>query len=211
MRNFKHLGLLTILFACVTVVKAQSSLTVDASQLYSTFKFVDSDNTVSSDEYKGIFTGAYGFGYRYAFENGLTLHSGIGMRTGGASLVIDESNYSWRLQYGEYKLGAGYLYDMGRFSPYFNVSGYLGYMIRGYQTLNNEDFNIIESDLLNRVDYGVMFSPGCQVKLSDFISAYGQFSYLWGLQNIENDENQESGNRAYMLTLGLAFSITDLK
>lgn len=202
---------MTLLAATCSLAGAQSSLTLEASQLYSTFRYIDSDGNNMNEEYKGLFTGGYGIGYRYAFDYGLTLHGGLGMRTGGANLVYDDMNYSWRLQYGEVKLGAGYRYDLtDRLYPYFNVSGYMGYMLRGTQTLNNEDFNITHSDILNRADYGVMFSPGAELILSDFISAYAQFSYLLGLQNLEKDNGQIARNRGGALTLGVAFAITDL-
>ncbi len=208
MKNLKHLVLLMCFIASTTLVSAQSSLTIDASQLYASFKFNDSQSNNLSTDYKGIFTGAYGVGYRYTANSGLIIKTGIGMRNGGANLVYDDMNYSWKLQYADVKLGVGYTYKLKRVSPYFIASGFYSTLLRGTQTLNNEDFNITESGLLNNQDYGVIFTPGVEFKLSDYVSSYVEFNYLMGLSNIEMNEGQNATNIAYGLTLGLSFSIT---
>jgi hypothetical protein len=82
--------------------------------------------------------------------------------------------------------------------------------MRGTQVLNNEEFNITESEILNPLDMGIIFTPGCELKISDVISAYAEFSYLWGLKNIEMDEGQNTSNYGMGLTLGLSFTITSL-
>ncbi|MFH2142391.1 MAG: outer membrane beta-barrel protein [Bacteroidota bacterium] len=208
MKKMKQFLLLACFIACIVIVNAQSSLTIDASQLYASFKFNDSQGNKLNSEYSGVFTGAYGVGYRYVTDFGLIIKQGIGMRNAGASLVYDDMNYSWKLQYADSKLGFGYIYIMDRINPYFVASGYFAYLLRGIQIINNENFNITESGLLNKMDYGVIFTPGVEFKLSDYVSSYLEFNYLWGLNNVEMDEGQKATNFAYGLTLGLSFSIT---
>ena len=147
-----------------STVSAQQGLTIDASQLYSSFKFNDTQDIKLNSEYPGIYTSAYSVGYRYLIDNGLMFRGGLGMRNAGASLVYDDINYSWKLQYADVKLGVGYAYKINKFSPYFVANGYFGYLLRGFQTLNNEDFNITESDILNKTDYGLILSPGVDFK-----------------------------------------------
>lgn len=207
MKRINYFLLLICLLASTTIVNAQSAITIEASQLYSSFKYQDSQNNNLNTEYSGIFKGAYTIGYSYSTDFGLIVKSGLGVRNGGADLVYDDMNYSWRLQYVDVKLGVGYMYNLEKIKPYFMVSGYYAYLIHGTQILNNEAFNIIQLDLLSNMDYGVIFSPGVQVKLSDNISSYLEFNYLMGLNNIEKDETQTAKNVAYSLTLGLSFSI----
>lgn len=186
-------------------VKAQSSLTIDASQAYTNFSFTDSQGN-QEKIYDGNFSGFYSVGYQYS--QNLLLRGNIGMRKAGATTVIDESNYSWDFQYFDVKLGVGYMYGESRFRPYLLVSPYYAFLVKANQTIDNEDFDIKELNVINNNDYGVFVSPGVQFTVSEFISAYSQFNYMRGLQNLEGGEStQESHNIGYSLTLGLSFSI----
>jgi len=194
----------------ISGAKAQSSLNLEASQYYASFKFLDTQSLKLNSEYQGLFTGAYGIGYKYQFNFPLIVKANLGLRNAGANLVYDEMNYSWKLQYAHLSAGAGYIHSFGRFNPYFLVSGYFAYLLRGTQVLNNEEFNITESEILNTIDMGIIFTPGCEFKISDFIATYLEFSYLWGLKNIEMDEGQNASNFGMGLTLGLSFTITPI-
>ena len=200
-------------FISTTTAMGQSSLTIDASQLYSTFKFQDSQGNVD-DSYLPAYTGAYSIGYRYSSEGGLLIRANVGMRNAGATMIYDDANYLWSLQYADAKLGAGYLLNLGRFNPYVTVSGYYAYLLKANQIQGSTNYDMIKGAKLQRTDYGVVASPGLQVTLSEYISVYTELSYLMGLQNMEtqNVESttsiQQGYNRAYSLTLGLAFTIT---
>jgi len=122
-------------------------------------------------------------------------------------MVYDAMNYTWDLQYANGRLGFGYMLKKNKISPYLNVSGYYAYMLHGFQTINNEDFDLKKSKLLNETDYGIFITPGVQFELSDAVSTFVEFNYLMGLNNLEKDENQNATNFAYGLTLGLSFSI----
>lgn len=192
-------------------VNAQSGITIEASQLYASFNFTDASGTNLNSEYSGIFTGAYNAGYRHVLENGIMFRGGIGMRKAGANMTYDNMNYNWNLQYADARLGLGYMYkskrkSAGSISPYLNVSGYYSYLLNGFQTINNEIFDIKKSKSINDMDYGVLITPGVQIGLSDAFSSYVEFNYLMGLQNLEKDEGQITANYAYQLTLGFMFS-----
>lgn len=208
MKIIKQIVLLASVMALSAPLYAQSSLSAEVSQAYTSFLFTDSDGHQLNKEYLGIFNGAYGFGYRYVTDGGFMVRPVIGMRKAGASLVYDDMNYSWDLQYADLKAGLGYMYRFEKVYPYLVASWYTSYMLRGFQTLNNEDFNITEADLLKRWDYGLVISPGVELKLSDAIAGFAEFNYLRGLQNIETDEGQKASNVAYSLTLGLSFNLS---
>lgn len=209
MKNIKtYLVILSIILSALYTSAQQQSLTIDASQMVSTFNFIDSDNNKQNADYEGILTGAYGIGYRYLLNESIVFRGGLGKTNGGANYVYDGMNYSWRLEYANAKIGAGYLLNLGRFSPYVVVSGYAGYLVRGIQVLNNEEFNITESGILNRTEVGIIVNPGVNLKLSDYISAYAEFNYTHGLNNIETDASQKAQNVGYGCTMGLSFTIT---
>jgi hypothetical protein len=207
MKKMKSLIVLLVFTAYATTVNAQSGLTIEASQLLTSFKFTDSQGNDLSSEYAGIFTGAYNLGYRFIAANGIMVTGSLGMHNAGATMDYDAMNYTWNLRYAGGRLGLGYILQSARISPYLNVSGYYAYMLRGFQTINNENFNITSSEKISKMDYGVYISPGVQLLLSEAVTSYLEFNYLMGLANLEKDEGQHSANFAYGVTLGLSFSI----
>jgi hypothetical protein len=209
MKRIKTFLLLAVLVAYINTVHAQAGLTLEVSPLLTSFKFTDKAGVKHNSEYQGIYTGAYGIGYRIVSDIGLVIHPAIGMRHGGANLVYDDINYSWRLQYANLKLGLGYMTQFETVNPYLMVSGYYAFLLRGTQTLHNEILNVTKSDVLSNIDYGLIFSPGVNIKLSDYASTYAEFNYLRGLTNIEKDPVQKSKNFAFGLTLGVAFAFSN--
>ena len=206
MKKIKIIWIILGFIGFSTTVNAQSSLIMEASPLYASFKFADSEGNKLNSEYSGIFTGAYGLGYRLVTDGGFMLNVGAGMRKAGATMVYDEMNYTWDLQYASGKLGAGYMLVNDNVSPYLTVGGYYGYLVRGFQTINNEDFNIKKSESVNTSDYGILISPGIQLTVSEKFATFIEFNYLMGFANLEKDESQKSTNYAYGLTLGLCYS-----
>lgn len=186
---------------------AQSLFTMGVSPQYASFHFIDSKGEIQSKNYKGIFTGAYQVGFKSVSEGGFIMSSTIGMRNVGSSLVYDGMNYSWRLQYADIRGGLGYAFQVDRIKQYLLVSGYYAYMLRGVQTLNNEDFNITKTGSLNRNDYGLILSPGVEYNISERVTGFVEFNYFMGLKNIEMDENQKAFNRVYGFTLGVAIPL----
>ncbi len=212
MTNYTKILLLSLAFIFIkTSTMAQSSITFDASQVFSNFRFTDSKGTLDKN-YSSNISGSYNLGYRYSGTSGLLLRSSIGMRKAGATLVYDGSNYAWNLQYVDIKLGAGYLYDAGRFSPYLTASPYFSYLLKANQILNNSNYDIKKSNSIKDTDYGVFITPGVQTKVSENISAYAEFNYIMGLQNIETSSNGQKGyNRAYAVTVGVSISLSGKK
>lgn len=205
----KQFGALLIGIGCLVMSEtaiAQSSITIDASQNMTNFKFTNSSGERDMN-YSPSYSGSYTLGYRYTTEFGLFGGVRLGMRGAGASIVIDDANYSWDLQYFNANLDLGFQYELGKVSPFLVVSPYYGYLLRATQTLNHQDFNIINSGDIKQSDYGLFISPGVSFAANDFISVYTQFNYMLGLQNIETNESQTANNALMGLTLGLSFNI----
>lgn len=207
MKKIKVIGLFLCFFITGTIVRAQSGVTIEASQLFTSFKYSDSQGNELNSEYSGIFTGAYSLGYHHIAENGIMMIAEAGMRRGGATMVYDNMNYTWNLQYADLKLGAGYILKKDRISPFLNVSGYFAHMLRGFQTINNEDFDLRNPESIKSSDFGIFITPGVQVTITETMSLFTEFNYMLGLQNLEKDESQKSSNSALGLTLGLSLSL----
>jgi len=215
--NLIFLFVLGIAIITPKQANAQSSITIEASQMITNFAFQNSEGLQensyfilnSENEYKPVYSGSYHVGYAYMFDMGLFIKANVGMRKGGATMVYDNNNYRWDLKYGQGRLGFGYALDLGLFAPYLGVYGYYAQLLKANQTINNEDFDIINNGEIESNDYGVYVSPGVQINASDYMSVFLEISYLMGLQNIESsqDEGQEAYNLANAFTLGLSFNI----
>ena len=185
---------------------AQHNVTIEASQNITNFKFTNSAGE-SVDGYKPNYSGGYALGYRYSMDNGLFFPVKVGMRSGGATYVYDNSNYMWDLRYFESRLGVGYNYSFGKFGAHLSAMGYYGMLLKANQTLNNEEFDIRESGEIQTGDYGVFISPGANFQANDYIGIYLDLNYMLGLGNLETVDTQTSNNTLFGATLGLAFTI----
>lgn len=209
MKNLKIICLLLVFTGFAGAVNAQSGIIAGASQLYTSFKFTDSQGNNLNAEYSGLFTGSYGIGYEYLTNSGFVAFAGVGMRKAGATLVYDDINYFWDIQYADVKLGCGYVLKKDVISPYLNVAGYYAYMLRGFQTINNENFNLKYSGSLSETDFGIFINPGVRFAMSDAVSLFAEGNYMMGLMNLEKTESQTSANYAYGVTAGIIFSISE--
>jgi len=208
MKKITIIWILLGFISYVTTVNAQSGIAVEASQFYTSFKFTDSLGTKLDSEYSGILTGAYLVGYRFISEGGLMINVGLGIRKAGATMEYDAMNYTWNLQYADGRLGLGYMLKNDKVNPYLNVYGYYSYLLRGYQTINNENFDMKKAKSINDMDYGVAGSLGVQFSLSYTFSVFAELNYLMGLNNLETDNGQKATNLAYGLTLGVSYSLS---
>lgn len=205
----KNCLLLSICIFISTAVVSQVHFTAEASQLFTTFKFKDSKGVNHDAEYQSLITGAYGIGLRYVTDGGLMFRVGVNMRNGGANLVYENTNYSWKLQYLDFKGGIGYMAQFKYIKPYLTVMGYYAPLLRGIQTHNNESFNITKNKILNNSDYGLQFNPGLNIRINEGMSTYIEFNYLLGLSNLEVSAQspQKSGNSAFGATVGFSISL----
>lgn len=217
MKKLQITLLSVVLLACsIQSSFSQSGITIEASQMITNFAFTNSDAVLENSyfilnqesEYRPVYSGAYQVGYSYMLDMGLFFNASIGMRKSGATMVYDNTNYLWNLQYAQGKLGLGYGYTMGIFMPYLSTSGYYGFLLKANQSINNENFDILNSGSIAKNDFGLYISPGLRINASDFVSVFMELSYMMGMQNIETgDTGQEAKNLANALTLGVIFNI----
>ena len=206
MKNYIFKICLVLFMGCVQSVFGQSSITSEASLNVTNFRFVDAAG-MTDEGYTSNITGGFAFGYRYTLDFGLYFHAKMGMRNGGATYVYDEENYSWDLLYMDNRLGLGYEYFFDKWGLSVAMDGYLGYLFKANQRINNENYDIKQSGSLNPIDGGMVFALGGSYALNDLISIHLHLNYLLGLTNIETDNAQTTNNRMYGATLGLQFKI----
>lgn len=188
----------------------QPTLTFDAGQVFSTFKFIDSQGNKPKE-----FTHNRGFGfslgYRYPLPNGLFIRTNIGLRKAGASMIYEGLNINWNIQYADANIGLGYVYNKWRLKPYFSVSPYFGYMLKANQIIGAFNYDIKEIKSMKTTDLGLFFSPGLKVAVSKSIAFYAEYKYILGLKNLETATDKKSTNRGWAINLGVAISIESFK
>lgn len=199
--------LLSLFLLMVSGLSAQSFLSFDVGQQYTTFRFIDSNGS-QDKEYSAVYSGAYSAGYRYAASSGFLFRGSLGLNNAGATKVYDAMNYSWELKYATLRLGAGWMFGKGSLRPYFSVAPYYARLLSAVQVLNNEEFDILASKSIADDDFGIEILPGVQYSVSSKLSVYAEFNYRMGLQNLDTDEGQTSNNRAAGASLGVALNIT---
>ena len=196
-------------FAQSSVVKdtvAQSSITFDAGQIFSTFLFYNSNGN-KDNNYKYNLSGAYNLGYQYDGQSGLLFRSNVGIKKMGSSLVHDGLNYNWILQYLSLNIGGGYILNKFRFKPYIVVSPFYSYLLTATQSMGNENYDIKENNSIKKFDCGFQFTHGVKLTLSEYISIYSELNYILGLQNIETSPSQNLYNRGFSINIGIAATI----
>lgn len=197
----------------------QPTLTFDAGQVFSTFKFIDSKGNKLKE-----FTHNRGFGfslgYRYPLPNGLFIRINTGLRKAGASMIYEGSNVNWNIQYADANIGLGYMYPKsyspfkgweGGIKPYFSISPYWGYMLKGNQLIGVFNYDIKEIKSMKATDVGLFFSPGLKLSVSKSIAFYTEYKYILGLKNLETTTDKKSYNRGWTINLGVAVTVESLK
>lgn len=210
MKKFTHSGFWLLLLLLVREGSSQSFITIDGSQTFSNFKFINSKGE-EEQAFKSISGGAYSLGYRYSKREGLLLRFNLGMRKGGSTLSFNNQATTWNLQYCDLRFGGGYELNKWRLKPYISAALYYSFLLKASQSMDGFTYDLKSGEDFKNSDFGFLLIPGVKAFVSDYISLYTEFSYMMGLQNIETDENQSSYNRSIFLTLGIAATLTKSK
>lgn len=199
----------TVLALATTVAQAQfSSISLEASQNVTDFYFKDSNGNPDKN-YTPSLSFGYALGYRYGMANGLMIGAKVGYRKAGATYVYDAINYSWNMDYLEFRINFGYSYFFKKWGFHAKVQPYVSYLLSANQTLNNEDLNIKNSGDIISYDYGFFVSPGFSYAISDKFRVNLDYNYMLGLANLEKNQAQTSNNTLMGVTLGFSFKFVD--
>ncbi len=204
MRRLLLLIILTLNTPAATYLMAQSAVNIEAGEVFSTYKYSDSQG--SEKNFNSNITSCFSLGYQYASNSGLFIKANVGMRKAGATLVYNTTNVDWNTQYACVDLGGGYILNKWRLKPYICASPYFAYMLRGEERLGQYSYDIKANKSMSGTDYGVYISPGLKMALSNFISFYAEYKQILGLQNLETSTGQKSYNRGFSVNLGIAIT-----
>ena len=210
MRNLLYgsfVAIVSLLF--MTNVSAQSSVNLEAGQVFATFKYTDSEG-VEDNSYSYNVLSAYSIGYQHEKQNGLFARAHIGMRKAGANLVYNEVNYIWTMQYADFRAGIGYHFTKWRLKPSIAISPYYAYLLDANQTIIDNNFDIKGNNSIKNSDFGLFISPGLNIILSNYVSIYAEYNYILGLQNIETTEKEKLFNRGFSFNFGVSLNITKI-
>ncbi len=184
---------------------AQSTVTFDAGQVFSTYKYTDSQGEEKS--FSRNITGCFSIGYQYVTNSGLFIRVNAGMRKGGASIVYNEVKVSWQVQYADAGLGVGYIYNKWRLKPYLSVSPYYASMLKAEQTIGQDNYDIKKNKSMASSDFGLYISPGFKISLTNSVACFFEYREIIGLQNLETSSNQKSYNRGSSVNIGVSVAI----
>ncbi|MES2140417.1 MAG: hypothetical protein V4511_11985 [Bacteroidota bacterium] len=197
----------------------QPALTFDAGQVFSIFKFIDSQGN-KPKEFTHNRTSGFSLGYRYPLLNGLFIRINTGLRKAGASMIYEGLYVNWNIQYADANIGLGYMYPKsyspikgwkGGIKPYFSVSPYFGYMLKGNQLIAAFNYDIKKIKSMKATDAGLFFSPGFKIAFSKSIAFSAEYKYILGLKNLETAIDKKSTNRGWAINLGVAVTVESLK
>jgi len=195
---------LLLIFASSSLKAQFSSVALEASQNVTDFYFTDSNGNRDRN-YSPLLSFGYTLGYQYDMSNGIMLGGKLGYRKAGATYVFDAINYSWDMDYIEFRINFGYSYSFRKWGFHAKVQPYAAYLVRANQTLNNEDYNIKTSGDIKVYDFGFFVSPGFSYGISEMFRVHLEYNYMLGLANIETNESQTSNNTLMGVTLGFSF------
>lgn len=185
---------------------AQINLTVDATQNYTNFHFVDGDG-VKDNNYVGKYVGAYDLGIQADLYNGLYFRATIGMMNAGATHNFNENHNDWDLQYMRIQMGLGYHHQWAAVGTYLSVSPYYSVLTRGSQRLENRAYNLLDEQFESN-DFGIAAMGGLTIPLTTTLSANTGINYSKGFTNLESENSDQTAtNYSAGLSLGVIFSI----
>jgi len=207
-RFYLSFALLTGLFYSRTII-AQSYINLEAGQVFSTFKYIDSKG-VEDNTYSYNVLSSYSLGYQYAKQNGFFARVSLGMRKAGANLVYNKINYIWNMQYTSVNAGIGYQFNKWRLKPYLFVSPYYASLLDATQTINSDNYDIKDNKSIKDNDFGLFIAPGLNIILSNYVSIYAEYDYILGLHNIETAQAEQLYNRGFSLNFGVSLNITKI-
>ena len=185
----------------------QQSLSFEAGQVFSKFRFVDNKGGQTKDfEYQA--GGCYNLHYNYITQEGIFVRLGVGMRKSGATTKYGKVPVSWNLNYLDATIGLGYAYTKIRFKPYFCAEHYFGFLLKAWQTLGSNNIDLKKYNNMSQQDFGLFVIPGVRMDLSDQLAVFSEYKQMIGLANLEKSNGQKLNNRGFIISLGVAANIS---
>lgn len=204
---------LILVFIIPIRISAQDNISLHFAQVYSSFRYQDSQGNKDENLSKNI-KYSYGVNYSKNFKSNIFLKPELGYKNFGAMSNFNNTNIEWNLHYIDMNLACGYQINAFRLKPYGSVAGYISYLYKGDQIIGSESYDLVSTNTLSSVDYGVVVSAGCKYAFSDYASIFFEYRNTIGLCQLDNNTNggtKEVYNRASSIHFGLSFNINTVK
>ena len=188
---------------------AQDKINLDFAQVFSGFKFKDSQG--NKDAYLSTdIKFSYGLSYIKTFKNGLYIKPELRYKNMGANSSVDNTKIQWDLNYIDFNLGGGYVFNKYRLKPFIGAAFYYAYMFKGSQSVGSDSYDLIKNKALSTTDYGVNINLGLRYDFSENAGVFFEYRNSTGLCQL--DKNIDGGskelyNKSSSFHFGLAFSI----
>lgn len=188
---------------------SQSYVNVEIKQVFSTFKYFDSQGT-EDKTYSHKVVNAYGLGFQHTSQNGFFVRATVGLHKAGATLGYHNIKYIWSLQYTNIYAGIGFQFTKWRLKPYIALMPYYAYLLDASQTVNSDNYDIKANKAIKSSDFGGFIDSGFNIILTKYLSVYAEYNYIFGLNNIEFAQEEQLYNRGFSLNFGVALNITKI-
>lgn len=201
--------LITLLFflSIFLPMKSQNKIGVSFGQMYSTFRFKDSEGNIEDLKY----TIKYGYGVTWQQEiiESLFTEGSLSYNGKGATSTLGVQKLDWALHYVNAAVSAGYKMKIGRLSPHGGAGLYYGRLLKAEQFIGSDYFDLVETDYIKKSDFGANIFAGIGYDYSDNGSVFVRLNETIGLLQLEKDETatQRMFNRTFSIQLGLFFTI----
>jgi hypothetical protein len=201
-----------VILAMILVSQAswgQGEWGMELGKSFSTFRFEDAQGNKGS-QYR--FAGGDRMGISYGKEMGDKgrWKAELGYREGGARLFLGTDLVEWRLGYAEAILRYEWTVDLGEHaSMRLGLGPYVGFRILGDQRIGNQAFNLMDSEALLGVDWGLNLKYGIYKKVGNGMQLGVHYAFIGGLQNLENqvvNPGQKSYLRAHTFGIGWLYT-----
>lgn len=197
--------LLPLLFLATNCF-SQDYLSVNYSQIYSSFNFTSSsgqlDKAITTELNKG-----YAANYQYQFRNGFFFRGELGYKEFGALASYNYLKLSWNFNYLDVNAGGGYIFDNYKFKPYAGISFYGSHLSGANLTIGGNYYDMLQNDStkIKNNDFGINGFIGGIFPLTDITSIYLEITETKGFNQLEPSLNEKLYNTAFSFRLGVKF------
>jgi len=188
------------------------NFTINFSQTYSRFKFIDSEGNVD-ENMKSDIRYSYALNYNKIFESGFYLRPELGYKNFGAVSIFNNQKLEWNLHYIDFNIGAGYILYVKKFKPFFGASFYTSFLYKAGQLIGINYYDMMENDAIKTIDCGFNLHAGATYSFNEMVSLFIEYRNTTGFTqlelNSETVQSQKLYNRAMSIHFGLCFYITN--
>jgi len=195
----QKLTLICILSISLVTANAQK-IGIKAGLSLANAQYEYTESSISTSNLIGVQVGLIG---EMPISNEIYLNSGILFSQKGTKLSILGVEVDFPINYLEIPLNLAYKYDLGSAKIFAQAGPSLGYGLSAKMKGGGDEETIdfgTETDQMKRLDFGVNFAAGLEIKVVQFGINYGL-----GLTNLSNDPDELMKNGVLTISIAVLF------